>query len=161
MEAHEIIGQVHEAFPKLPVKVARIRSVSAEMIRSHHREPKSRNPLGSGNTSPVTAYMEYVHQYEGGEGGAGRMLNNRVYASINAELDEGDEIATADHFDAVAEESLDVEKWLARHDLNDATPNQIAGFEREVLENLDALNRALTDARRIRRLKESGISLAK
>ena len=72
MEAHEIVKQIHDAFPKSPAKVARIIGKCDELIKSHHREPKSRNPLSSGNCSPVTHYMEYVHQNEAAERGAAR-----------------------------------------------------------------------------------------
>lgn len=160
MEAHQIVEQVHNAFPKLPQKVARIKGVSDEMIRSHHREPKSRNPFASGNTSPVTHYIEYVHQNEAGERGAGRMLANRVHASIIADMDEDEGLSQADHMDAIVDETCDVTKWLGRFKIEDATPSQLAAFEQECSEAMEKLLSAKSKARSVRRQKESGLRVA-
>lgn len=159
MEPHQIIGQVHEAFPSLTTKVARIAGVSAETIRSHHREPKSRNPNSSGNTSPVTHYIEYVHRNEAAERGAGRMMANRVHASLISEMDEDDGLSQAEHFDAIADENCDVQKWLGRFQIDTATPNQLIAFERECSEAIEALLAAKASARKARRLKEAGLKI--
>lgn len=159
MEAHQIVGQVHEAFPKVPDRLALLFGKTAELFRSHHREPKSRNPSQSGNTSPVTHYIEYVHRYEAAVPGAGRMLSNRVHASLTAEFDDEDILTEVEHFETIADESLDVKKWLAKYKFRDATPNQLVSLEREIGEAIDALQDALGDARHTRRLKEAGIPM--
>lgn len=159
MEAHELVGQIHEAFPNLSTKVARIAGVSAETIRSHHREPKSRNPNCSGNTSPVTHYIEYVHRNEAAERGAGRMLANRVHASLISEMDDDDGLSHAEHSDLIADESCDVQKWLGRFQIETATPNQLIAFERECSENIEVLLAAKASARKSRRLKEAGLKV--
>jgi hypothetical protein len=159
MDSHLIVGQIHDAFPKLPEKLARIKGVTPETIRSHHREPKSRNPMASGNASPVTHYIEYVYQNEAAERGSGRMLANRVHSSLIAEMDEDDGLSQADHFDAISDQNCDVAKWLGRFKIDTATPNQLVAFERECSEAIEALLAAKTSARKARRLKEAGLSV--
>lgn len=157
MEAHEIVAEVHDAFPNLPAKVARLKGVSAETIRSHHREPKTHNPLSSGNASPVTHYIEYIHQNESAERGAGRMLNNRVHASLNADFDSDDGHDQSELHEAILDEGCDVNKWLAKHDLNHATSRQLKTFETECDEAVEAILEAKSKARAIRRRMEASI----
>lgn len=154
MEAHEIIGQVHDAFPKLPSKVARLKGVSDELIRSHHREPKSRNPLASGNTSATTHFIQQCHEYEAAERSAGRMLANRVHASLTAEFDDGDHLDQEDITDNVLDEGCDVNKWLSRFKMETATERQLHYFETQCDEAIDAILRAKAKARSFRRLNK-------
>jgi hypothetical protein len=159
MDAHLIVKQVHDAYPKVPEKMAMLLGKTAETFRSHHREPKSRNPLQTGNTSPVTHYIEYVHRNEAAVPGAGRMMNNRVYASLNSEFDEDDGISQEDLHENLLDEACDVNKWLAKFDLEHATPNQLIVFERECDEAVDAINAAKSKARSLRRQAEAGFSI--
>lgn len=156
MEAHQIVKQVHEAYPTLVRKLSRILGRCEELFHSHGRIPKTRNPLQSGNVSPVTHYIEYCHQYEAGEPGAGKMLNNRVHASLTAEFTECD-LTEAEIHESLIDEHCDVDKWLVRFDIAHATPNQLIAFERECADHMEALSRALSKARAERRRKESGL----
>lgn len=151
MEAHQIVSQIHSAYPKLIGKLARATATTEEWWRSHHREPKTRNPSQSGNVSPVTHYIDYCNQHEAVEPGSGRMLSNRVHASLTAEFDDGDHLDQEDITDIVLDEGCDVNKWLARFDMKTATERQLHYFETQCDEAIDAILRAKAKARLMRR----------
>lgn len=153
MKPHEIIKSMHEAFPKVVRKLSLITGKSEEWFHSHGREPRSSNPLQSGNKSPVTAYIEYLHQNEAAERGAGMMLNARVYASMCAEFQDPDETEQAEHFDKITDEICDVQKWLNRFKIEDATPRQLAIFDAECGEAIESIMRARAKARSVKRQK--------
>ena len=153
MEAHEIVGQVHGKYPKLTHRLSLITGKCKELFASHHREPKTRNRLQSGNPSPVLHYIEYIHLNEAAERGAGQMMANRTHESLMAEFAECS-LAEADIHEHIIEENSDVLKWLARFDIVSATPKQLAAFERECGESIDALQDAMSGARAARRQKE-------
>lgn len=156
MEPHEIVNQVLTAFKGIPDKLSRFTGKTAELFRSHGREPKSRNPASSGNTSPVTNYMEYIHQYEAAERGAGKMLNNRVHASLDAEFSADDMLTPqSDLHIQVEDETCDVRKWLTKFRISDASEKNLAAFELECDEAIDALNDAKAKARATRRVRQS------
>lgn len=155
MEAHEIVGQVHDAFPNVAIKVARLKSVSAEIIRSHHREPKTHNPLSSGNTSPVTHFIEYCHLYEAAKPGAGRLLSDRVHSSLTAEFSEGETMEQRDIETSLLTEHCDVQAWLASNELDQASPRKLSAFETECAELIEQLTMARAKARSIRRQKDA------
>lgn len=155
MEAHQIVSQIHSAYPKLIGKLARATATTEEWWRSHHREPKTRNPSQSGNVSPVTHYIDYCNQHEAVEPGSGRMLNNRVFASLNAEFDISDDLCPVELSDAIHDEGNDVQKWLSKFRMKDASPQELLNFENQIAENIDALQDALGLSRSLRRQKES------
>lgn len=154
MEAHEIVGRVHKAFPQVPRRAAMATGKTEELYRSHHREPKTRNAMSSGNCSPVTHIIEYCVLYECAQTGAGQALINEIHASLTAEFMESTK-PQADLAEAVLIESCDVNRWLVRFSIDTATPNQLAAFERECAENIDALSAAMARARSMRRQKEA------
>lgn len=156
MEPHEIIHQLQQEFPKLPKRLSQITSKCAETYRSHGREPKSRNPLQSGNCSPVTHYMEYVHQNEAAAPGAGKMLSDKVHRSLCAEFSDCDLTETDIHLSLIDEHS-DCMRWLVNFNLEDATPNQLIAFERECAELQKVTADAMAKARATRRRKESRV----
>lgn len=155
MEPHEIVNTVQSAFKGIAEKLSRFTGRTAELFRSHGREPKSRNPLSSGNASPVTHYIEYVHQYEAADRGAGRMLSNRVHAAIDAELSQ-DEVITpqSDLQVNVLKQGCDVATWLAKFDISHADTKQLAAFELECDEALDAIGEAKASARARRKVRD-------
>jgi len=160
MQAHEIVNQVQSAYKGIAAKLALFTGKSEELFRSHGREPKSRNPLQSGNVSPVTAYIEYVHKYQAAHRGAGQTLNARVHASLNAEFAECDmSVSAIDLHENLIDEHCDVQKWLARFQMDTATAKQLAVFELECDEAMDALLAAKARARSAKRLKESSRNL--
>lgn len=156
MQPHELVKEVHEAYPKLPHKAAIITGKSDEIFRSHHREPRTRNPLQSGNVSPVTAFVEYVHLYEAAAPGAGMMLVNRCHSSLIAEFTDCDINEDVLHEELI-DEGGDVQKWLVRCDIDTATARELTLFEFEVQENIDKLQELLAKARARKRIVEAGV----
>jgi hypothetical protein len=155
-EPYEIIHTVHDFYKKACEKLARLNGKTKEIYKSHGREPKSHNPLASGNTSPVTHYFTYVRQYEAVEPGAGVMLNNRVHAALDAEFIQNLEaVDQGELHEAIIDETCDVQKWLAKFDLEKASLLDIKNFQRECREGVDALLRAEAQARSRQRLIET------
>ncbi len=159
MQAHEIVKQIHDAFPGLPQKLEMITGKSAEWWNSHHREPKSRNPLQTGNVSPVTHYIEYVHQNEAAKPGSGHMMNNRVHAALNADFIADDLVTETELQIDTINEVADVHRWFAEFDFDDATPNQLATFERDCGDVIDAMHANIAKARAVRRQIEAGLTV--
>ena len=155
-EAHEIVKSVQTAYKKVVTGMARITAKSEEWFYSHGREPKTQNPLQSGNKSPVTDYMTYCRQYDAAERGAGRCLSNRVHSTLDAEFSEGDLIHTDQctlHVDVI-EETSDVEKWLAQFQIDEATRKDLKAFEDECEQAMEAIIAARGRARvRIREIE--------
>lgn len=89
MTAHEIIKNVQERYRGIAIKLAGVTGKCEEWFHSHGREPKTRNPLQSGNLSPVDHFMTYCRQYEACETGAGQMIAESVCAVLTAEFTPG------------------------------------------------------------------------
>lgn len=145
MKPHEIVGQVHEAFPKIVRRLSSMTGKSDEWFHSHHREPKSDNPMQTGNKSATTHFHEECALYEGAAPGAGVMLAHRVAASIAAEFAD-EEILNFSPAD-VLRETCDVHQWLAKFRINDASAHELVAFERECDEAIEALTMAKASAR--------------
>lgn len=154
-EPYALVHSVHEEY-KHAEKLARITGKSAEIYRSHGREPKSSNPIANGNVSPVTHYMSYCELYEAAEPGSGRMLNARVHEELETRFTERDLKTTQrDLHIGVEDETCDVRKWLASHDIPNATRMELLDFERECDEAIEAINQAKSKARvRIREIEK-------
>lgn len=155
-EAHEIIHQVLETFRKLPKKLAGITGKSAEWFSSHGREPKTQNPLQTGNLSPLSHYIQFVRQYEAAEKGAGKMLNRRVFGEIEAEFCEMSETQSqADLHAGVLKESFDVLKILGESDFAHLSLAQLAAIEEEGRQLQDAASDFVSHVRAVRRMREA------
>ncbi len=155
-DAHQIVHDVQEAFRGLAAKLSAITDKTASWYQSHGRTPKTEDALANGNVSPVTHYMRYARQYEAAEPGSGRMLSNRVFAALDMEFAEKDlRDVTQSHLHVdVIDEVGDVQRWLAKFDLHNATRNELLGFERECNEANDAICAARARARvRLRELE--------
>jgi hypothetical protein len=156
MEAHQIVHQILEAFKGLPVKLQRLTEKSDEWFRSHGREPKSRNPLQSGNVSAVTHYLKFVRLYEAADKGAGKMLNRRVYEELENEFTEGilntSQKEIQKHF---LKEAFEFLKCLAEKDFEHATSGELAEIEQECMEVREVANDAIAHLRAIKRIRES------
>lgn len=156
MHAHEIIHTVLTAFRGLPVKLAAITDKSASWYQSHGRAPKTEDAIANGNCSPVTHYMRYCRLFETSEPGAGKMINHRVHAALDQEFSEQDltDIRQSELHVDVIDETCDVEKWLARFDIQRASRNDLLGFETECDEAIEAVFAAKSSARaRIRQIE--------
>jgi hypothetical protein len=156
-EAHEIVHQVLDAFKGLAVRLERITGKTSEWFSSHGREPKTRNPLQTGNPSPVTHYMQYVRQFEAGEKGAGQMLNHRVHAELDMEFADArcTEIAQKEWHNGVLKESFDVLKNLNECNFADADLSQLKQMEEEGAELRDVASDYVSHIRAIRRQREN------
>lgn len=140
MDAHEIIKAVIMAFPKWAAQMAKLTGKTDELFRSHGREPKTHNPLQSGNCSPATHYMTYVRQSEAGDRGAGKMLNHRVHAVLDHEFAEKDldEVSQKQLSGNFIQETFDVHKCLNEFDFNRATKQELVYLEKQADEACDA-----------------------
>jgi hypothetical protein len=157
LEPYRIVHSIMDAYRGLPEKLARITALSAEWYRSHGREPKTANPLAGGNVSPVTHYMRYCGLFEAGMPGAGRMLNNRVFAALDAEFAERD-LLLSDPVDLevnVIKQGCDVQTWLAKFDIDTASLPDLVMFQNECDESTDAILAAKARARARQRMIES------
>jgi hypothetical protein len=161
MEAHEIVGQVHEKFKKVCEGLAKLTGLNAETFRSHHREPKSQNPLSSGNASPVTHYMRYCRQNQASEKGAGRMLNRRVYEELEMEFAEtelGDndcsELTQTAMHTGILRESYDVLKCLNEHKFDELSLPELARIEEEGAQLRDAAKDFISHIRALRKQRK-------
>jgi hypothetical protein len=152
-EPYEIVHDVHDTYKGICEKLSRITGKCVEIYRSHGREPKTHNPLASGNVSAVTHYYTYVRLHEAAEPGAGVMLNNRVHADLDAEFAAiSPTVPQKDIHVPIINEVCDVEKWLASFDIEQATRPQLVAFEDECSEAIDALLAAKAQARARKRL---------
>lgn len=149
IEAHEIVHGVLEVFRGLPSRLASITGKSASWYQSHGRTPKTFDPVANGNVSPVTHYMRYARKFEMAEPGSGRMLNNRVHAELDSEFAQMDlhEVPQRNLEVDVIDQTCDVQKWLARFDIENASRNDLLGFEKECDQALDAIAAAKARAR--------------
>lgn len=157
MEAYKIIHQVQEAFKGLPHKLAAITGKAWQLYYSHASEPKTRNPLSSGNVSPVDHYILYVRQHEAAIKGAGSMLNHRVHAELEYEFlgEVEPECSQKELQQGVLEESFDVLKCLAEQDFSDASDAEMAKIEAECAELRDEASNAVSHLRALRRIKKT------
>ena len=155
--AWEIVAAVQAKFRGLPVKVAAMNGKTDEWYSSHGRQPKTENPLSSGNVSEVEHYMRYCRKYEGGIRGAGKALNDRVHKALSLEFAENDlaEVTHSALHGAVADEFHDVNKWLINFDFETATIRQLKDFEGECDELMEVINTAKSSGRARRRILES------
>lgn len=143
MESHQIVRELIDKFPNWARRMANLADKSEELYRSHGRMPKTIDPLASGNKSPVTHYIQYCRQSEAATPGAGSCLNNRVHGLLTSEFAEADLIDTPPtelHHVAV-DEFCDVNKILARTQLDNMSPSELRHIEAECAEAQDALNR--------------------
>jgi hypothetical protein len=150
---YEIIAKVQEAFRGLPGKLGRITGKSDTWWRSHSYEPRNANPLSNGNPSPVTEYMAFCELYNAAEPDAGRMMNHRVHAELEARFAENDltDTSQCDLHTEILDESCDVSKLFARIDLETASKPELLNFETECDEAIEAYHAAKSRARAIRR----------
>ena len=155
MEAYEIVHQVLETFKGLALKLERITAKKAELFRSHGREPKTHNPLQSGNVSPVTHYLLYARQYEAADKGAGKMLNRRVYAELEMEFSEADCTDSQSELHAgVLKESFDVLKCLGESNFEHLTLPELLAIEEEGAQLRDKASDFVSHIRAIRKMRE-------
>jgi hypothetical protein len=152
LQPFQIVHQVHDAFRGLAGKLSRITGKSEVWWRSHGYEPRTANPLANGNKSDVDEYVAYCELLEAAERGAGRLLNNRIYAELEMRFAENDSLTSQDalHVD-ILEENCDVNKWLASKDFSTATTADLAAFENECDEAIEAITAAKSQARIIKR----------
>lgn len=134
---------------------------SPELYSSHSREPKTLNPMSSGNVSEVEHYMRYCRKYEGAIRGAGQYLNTLVHSELEAEFADRLAIETnqVDIECVVIDEAADVQKWLAKCDIPTAIRSQLVTFEDECNEAIRAIETAKGQARARRRVIEAGTNL--
>ena len=157
MEAHELVHKVLETFSGLAIKLERITDKSAEWFRSHGREPKTRNPLQSGNVSPVTHYLQYLRQFEAAQDGAGKMLNRRVFYALEAEFCGEDADCSQNSLHAgVLKESFDVLKLLNESDFAELSAPQLAAIEEEGAQLRDAAADFISHVRALRQTRKLG-----
>lgn len=151
-QAHQIVSDVQSAYRGLATRLAGMTGKTPEAFSQHGREPKSLNPLQTGSPSPVTHFMQYCRLYEGGEPSSGRMLSDRVHAALSAEFAENDllNVTQNDLHISIIDEVADVKKQLLKIDLNNATRNELLGFETECDEAVEAIMQAKSRARVIR-----------
>jgi hypothetical protein len=155
MQPYEICHAVFDAFRGLPEKLSRINSLSAEIFRSHGRQPKTENPDANGNVSPVTHFMRYCEQYEAVEPGAGMMLSNRVFAELETRFREsGDYPSQKDLHCGSIDEAHDVQRCLASIDLENASARELKAIEGECDEVVISAMDVKSKARAIRKEKE-------
>jgi hypothetical protein len=154
--AYEIVKSVFEKYRGLPERLAGITAKTADLFRSHGYQPKTENPMACGNPSPVTHYMTYCRQYEGGMSGSGRTLNNLVHEALDSEFAENDigSITQQEINVSVLSESCDVEKMLASIKLDEASNPQLRLFEGECDDAINAFMLAKARARVIRKQRE-------
>ena len=88
-------------------------------------------------------------QYEAAMPSAGRMLSNRVHAALDAEFAENDlrEVSQVDIEVGVIDEVCDVQKWLARFDIDQASRNELVVFQTECKQAIDAIMQAQSRAK--------------
>jgi hypothetical protein len=147
-QAFELIRGVLDKYRGLPDKLAGLTDKSAEIYRSHGREPKTTDPIASGNVSPVTHYMRYVRLFNAGQAGAGRMLSRRVYDALEREFAElaYDADEQADIECDVLKETCDVSVWLAKFDVDKAERRDLVQFIDECKQAEDAIATARSSA---------------
>lgn len=161
IQAWQLVATVQEKFRGLPARIAAMNGKTAEWYSSHSREPKTQNPMASGNVSEVEHYMRYCRKYEGAIRGAGRYLNSLIHSELEAEF--ADRIATetnqAEMECEVIDEVTDVSKWLIRFDIANASRVELLDFERQCDEAVNSVEHAKAQARARRRMIEAGTNL--
>lgn len=131
MAAYKIIHEVIEAFSGLPQRLSDITGKTWQLYYSHGAEPKTKNPLSSGNLSPVDHYMLYCRQYEAAIRGAGQMLNHRVHAE------------------------LDVLKCFSAAEFENLSIPELAKIEKECAEMRDAASDAVAHLRALQQVRRA------
>lgn len=146
--AFTIVHSVLDRFRGLPVKLSMLTGKSQQWFTSHGAEPKTQNPLSSGNVSAVDHYMIFARQYEAGATGAGRMLNRRVAEALEAEFSEREyNITHQPQIEAdVLQETCDVSIWLAKFDVDKAERRDLVQFIDECKQAEDAIATARSSA---------------
>jgi hypothetical protein len=156
MEAYQIIHQILVHFRGLPEKLQRITEKSDEWFSSHGREPKTRNPLQSGNVSPLTHYLKFVRLYEAADKGAGKMLNRRVYAELESEFTENIVNTSQKELQKqFLKEAFEFLKCLAEKEFEHASSGELAEIEQECMEVREVASDAIAHLRAIKRTRES------
>ena len=155
LQAHEIVGQVQEAFKKVAGNLANLTGKTSEWFNSHGREPKTQNPLQTGNVSPVTHFIQYVRQYQAAEPGAGKMLNNRVHAELEMEFGGADcaDLSQKDLHAGVLKESFDVLRCLNEFDFENLSVTELAAMEEEGAQLRDKASEYVSHIRAIRKMR--------
>jgi len=149
MEPFEIVHSVLEKH-RIAEKLAGITGKSAEFFRSHGREPRSSNPLQSGNVSPVTHFMRYVRQFAACDPEAGRLLLELVASTLSAEMGPQPSVTQRDSHAALIREFADVSGQLAVAELDDLSTVDLKKFEVDVAEVRDALEQVAGHVRAVR-----------
>lgn len=163
MEAHEIVKQVQETYKKLSSQMSKLFGKSEEWWNSHGREPKTQNPIQTGNVSPVTHYIQYVRQFDAADRGAGKMLNRRVFEELEMEFGEinSQNVEQKEHHASVLKESFDVLRCLNEKDFADCTARDLAEQEEEAAQLRDVASDLVAHLRAIRKMRMNGINLSK
>lgn len=79
MEAYRIVEKVLRKYPHLAKKLSDFTSKTAELYRSHGRQPKTEDyQHGTGNVSPVKHYIDYVKLFASQDMNAARLLHRLV-----------------------------------------------------------------------------------
>jgi hypothetical protein len=148
-KGYEIVHLVQQTYRGLPVKLSRITGTSDQWHRSHGYAPASDDSNTNGNKSGVDAFMTQCEQYEAGEPGAGRMLSDKVHNELSQRFAEKDLFTTtqSDLHINIIDETCDVEKWLAKFNIDIATKNELLTFENECAEAIGAIMDAQARAR--------------
>jgi len=157
---YELVGPVLARYRGLAVKLSELTTKAKQWWSSHGAEPKSQNPLSSGNKSAVDHYLRFARLYEAGAKGAGRMLNRRVYDALEAEFSEQDyrEDEQPRIEVSVLKETCDVSMWLAKFDIPTANEQELVLFIDDCKEGEDSIATARSAAQvRLRQLR-SGIA---
>lgn len=153
-EAHNIISTVQNAYKRVVANLARLTGKTTETFHSHAREPKTHNPMSSGNVSPLTHWMLYCRQYEASEKGAGRMMNNRAHAELEMEFAESDAAGCQKKYHAgILKESFDVLHCFNEYEFEKEDLPTLALAEEEAAQLRDEASDLVSHIRSIRRNK--------
>jgi hypothetical protein len=149
LHPYELIHGVLDSNRSLAVKLARITNKSDTYFRAQGYEPKTSNPLMQGVNSPVADYMAFCELYEAAEPSCGRMLNDRVHNELANRFAEKDLFTTtqSDLQISIIDEAGDVQKWLAKFNIDIATSKELAAFDNECNEAIGAIMDAQSRAR--------------
>ncbi len=158
INAWELVAAVQDRFRGLPTKMAAMNGKTKEWYSSHSREPKTQNPLSSGNVSEVEHFMRYARKCEGGIRGAGKYLVSLVHGELQAEFAGTDltDVCQIELELEVAEEVSDVTKWFIRYDIDHAKRSDLMSFQDHCNEAIAVIESAKARARARQRAIEIG-----
>lgn len=142
----EIVAHVLDQYRGLPERLHSRNGKSAEWYRSHGRRPRTEDPMANGNVSEVEHFMRYVRKYEDAAAGAGRMLSHSVYVALEAEFCGECNCDQSELECEVIDETADVQKWLARFDIDSASRRDLVQFIDECKQAEDKITAAKSAA---------------